>query len=38
MHAWKEGLNFQKLVLKDKQITGRVPRSQIERAFDLHVS
>ena len=35
MHAWKEGLNFQELVLKDKQITGRVPRSQIERAFDL---
>jgi adenylosuccinate lyase len=35
MHAWKEGLNFRDLVLKDKQITGRVPREQIERAFDL---
>jgi adenylosuccinate lyase len=35
MHAWKQGLNFRDLVLKDKQITGRVPREQIERAFDL---
>jgi adenylosuccinate lyase len=35
MHAWKQGLNFRDLVLKDKQITGRVPRQQIERAFDL---
>ena len=35
MHAWKEGLNFRNLVMKDKQITRRVPRRQIERAFDL---
>jgi len=35
MRAWKEGLNFRDLVLKDKKITGRVPRSQLERAFDL---
>ena len=35
MHAWKEGLNFKELVLADKEITGRVPRAQIERAFDL---
>ena len=35
MKAWKEGLNFRELVLKDKQITGRVPRAQVERAFDL---
>jgi adenylosuccinate lyase len=35
MRAWKEGRNFQELVLKDKSITGRVPRRQIERAFDL---
>jgi len=35
MRAWKEGLNFHDLVLKDKKITGRVPRQQIERAFDL---
>ncbi len=35
MRAWKEGLNFRELVLKDKSITSRVPRQQIERAFDL---
>ena len=35
MRAWKEGLNFHDLVLKDKNITGRVPRQRIEHAFDL---
>jgi adenylosuccinate lyase len=35
MHAWKEGLNFRELILKDREITKRVPREQIERAFDL---
>jgi adenylosuccinate lyase len=35
MHAWKDGLNFRELVLGDKSISGRVPRAQIERAFDL---
>ena len=35
MRAWKEDLNFRDLVLKDKEITRRVPRQQIERAFDL---
>jgi adenylosuccinate lyase len=35
MRAWKEDLNFRDLVLKDKEITRRVPRRQIERAFDL---
>jgi adenylosuccinate lyase len=35
MHAWKEGLNFRELVLKDEDITSRAPRQQIERAFDL---
>ena len=35
MRAWKEDLNFRDLVLKDKAITRRVPRAQIERAFDL---
>jgi adenylosuccinate lyase len=35
MRAWKEGLNFYDLVLGDKQITGKVPRKQIEYAFDL---
>jgi adenylosuccinate lyase len=35
MRAWKEGLDFRELVLKDKSITSRVPRRQIEHAFDL---
>jgi adenylosuccinate lyase len=35
MRAWKEGLNFRELVLKDKTIASRMPRQQIERAFDL---
>ena len=35
MRAWKEDLNFRDLVLKDKEITRRVPRRQIERSFDL---
>jgi adenylosuccinate lyase len=35
MRAWKEGMNFRELVLKDKNITRRVPPLQIERAFDL---
>ena len=35
MRAWKEDLNFRDLVLKDKEITRRVPRQQIERAFEL---
>jgi len=35
MRAWKEDLSFHDLVLKDKEITRRVPRQQVERAFDL---
>ena len=35
MDAWREGLNFRELVLADKAITGRVPRAQVDRAFDL---
>ena len=35
MRAWKEGLNFHDLVLADKEITAKVPRKQIEYAFDL---
>jgi len=35
MRAWRQGLNFRDLVLKDKRISGRIPRRQIERAFDL---
>jgi len=35
MRAWKEGLDFHQLVLADKEITEKVPRKQIEHAFDL---
>jgi len=35
MRAWKEGLNFRQEILKDKEIARRVPKQQIERAFDL---
>jgi adenylosuccinate lyase len=35
MRAWKEGLDFHQLVLSDKEITSKVPRQQIEYAFDL---
>jgi len=35
MHAWKEDLDFRKLVLTDKNITSRVPARQLESAFDL---
>ena len=35
MRAWKEGLDFHSLVLADEEITGKVPRKQIERAFNL---
>ena len=35
MRAWKEGLNFHDLVISDKEITRRVPRKQLEHAFDL---
>ena len=34
MRAWKEGLNFRELVLNDPEITGRVPREEVEFAFD----
>jgi adenylosuccinate lyase len=35
MRAWKEGLDFHDLVLADEEITGKVPRKQIEHAFNL---
>jgi len=35
MRAWKEGLNFKELLFADEDITNRVPRQQIEKAFDL---
>jgi adenylosuccinate lyase len=36
MHAWREGLNFRELILNDPEIAERVPRQQIERAFELN--
>ena len=35
MRAWKEGLNFRELVVSDPAIAAKVPRKQLERAFDL---
>jgi len=35
MRAWKEGLNFHDEILADKEITTKVPRKQVEYAFDL---
>lgn len=35
MRAWKEGLDFHELVLADQDITKKVPRKQIEYAFNL---
>ena len=35
MCAWKEDLVFRDLVMNDPEITARVPRQQIEQAFDL---
>src|SRR5437016_10586186 len=35
MRAWREGLNFRELVMRDKDITGRVPAKVIQRAFEL---
>jgi adenylosuccinate lyase len=35
MRAWKEGLDFHQLILTDTEITDKVPRKQIEYAFDL---
>ncbi|MGB8830728.1 MAG: hypothetical protein WCC95_01160, partial [Candidatus Sulfotelmatobacter sp.] len=35
MRAWKEGLDFHRLILGDKEIASKVPRKQIEYAFDL---
>jgi adenylosuccinate lyase len=35
MRSWKENLNFRDEVLADKEITSKVPRKQIEHAFNL---
>lgn len=35
MRAWKSGLNFRELVMKDKRITKRVPPKKLDQAFNL---
>ncbi|MGA2989261.1 MAG: adenylosuccinate lyase [Candidatus Korobacteraceae bacterium] len=35
MRAWNEDLNFRELVASDPEITGKVDRQTLERAFDL---
>jgi adenylosuccinate lyase len=35
MKAWQEGLNFKELVYNDAEITSRVKKEQIGKAFDL---
>jgi adenylosuccinate lyase len=35
MRAWNEGLNFREMIEADPEITSRVPRQTIDRAFDL---
>jgi adenylosuccinate lyase len=35
MRAWRGGLDLKQLVLADKEITGKVPRKQIDYAFNL---
>ncbi|HZZ15316.1 MAG TPA: hypothetical protein VFE08_05085, partial [Candidatus Sulfotelmatobacter sp.] len=35
MRAWREGLDLKQLVLADQEITDKVPRKQIEYAFNL---
>jgi adenylosuccinate lyase len=35
MRAWSEELNFRELIMKDPEITARVPQKQIDLAFDI---
>jgi adenylosuccinate lyase len=35
MRAWKEDLNFRELVVNDPEITSRVPKEQLQKAFDM---
>jgi adenylosuccinate lyase len=35
MRAWQEGLNFRKLVEQEKEITKRLSKKNLERAFDV---
>ena len=36
MRAWQEGLNFRELIYKDKDITSRISKKQLDHAFDLN--
>jgi adenylosuccinate lyase len=36
MRAWKEELNFKELIFSDPEITSRVEKKTLERAFDLN--
>ena len=36
MRAWREGVSFRELVMKDKNITSRVAGKRLQQAFDLH--
>ena len=35
MRSWREGLNFREQVLGDAEITSKVPRAKVEKAFEL---
>ncbi len=35
MRAWREGGNFREMIFADKAITSRVPKKQLEHAFEL---
>jgi adenylosuccinate lyase len=35
MRSWKEGLDFRQQILSDPAITTRVPKAQLNRAFNL---
>jgi len=35
MRAWKEDLNFRELVINDPEIASRVPKQQIQHAFEI---
>jgi adenylosuccinate lyase len=36
MKAWQDGANFRELIAAEPEITSRISRKQIERAFDLN--
>jgi len=35
MRAWSDDLNFREMIYKEKAITKRLPKKQLDRAFDL---